>query len=141
MTFFGEKISIFTAKISDDLFFLVIDPVFRISPFFRVFTMLNVVYDPYLTTKTAISENNSLYDTFFTLFVLFARLRQHCFSKYWGGPMHGTSPPPQTLGETVPPSPPRSPPLLVCSRTLNFFLINIDTLILSTGSHYVDSFS
>ena len=30
---------------------------------------------------------------------------------------------------------------LVCSGTLNFFLINIDTLILSTGSHCVESFS
>src|SRR6218665_468587 len=112
MTFFGEKISIFTAKISDDLFFLVIDPVFRISPFFRVFTMLNVVYDPYLTTKTAISENNSLYDTFFTLFVLFARLRQHCFSKYWGGPMHGTSPHLKLWGRPSPPVPPGLRPCL-----------------------------
>src|SRR6218665_187253 len=126
MTFFGEKISIFTAKISDDLFFLVIDPVFRISPFFRVFTMLNVVYDPYLTTKTAISENNSLYDTFFTLFVLFARLRQHCFSKYWGDQCMGRPPTSNFGGDRPPLSPPRSPPLLVCSRTLNFFLINID---------------
>ena len=30
---------------------------------------------------------------------------------------------------------------LVCSGTLNFFLINVETLILSTGSHYVKSFS
>jgi len=37
-------------------FFLVIDQVFRIFPFFShifcVFTMLNVVYDPFLTRKT-----------------------------------------------------------------------------------------
>src|SRR6218665_105777 len=140
MTFFGEKISIFTAKISDDLFFLVIDPVFRISPFFRVFTMLNVVYDPYLTTKTAISENNSLYDTFFTLFVLFARLRQHCFSKYWGDQCMGRPPTSNFGGDRPPPVPPGLRP---CLCALNFFLINIDTLILSrpTGSHYVDSFS
>ena len=53
MTFFSENISIFTAKISDDLF-LVIDQVFRISPFFLSFprfsvssTMLNVVSWPF----------------------------------------------------------------------------------------------
>src|SRR6218665_1972605 len=55
--------SIFTAQISDDLF-LVIDQVFRIFPFFyqnlRVFTVLNVVYDPVLTRKTP----------FCTLFIL-----------------------------------------------------------------------
>src|SRR6218665_2058884 len=36
----------------------------------------------------------------------FTHIRQHCFSKYWGGPMHGPSPPPQILGGAVPPSPP-----------------------------------
>src|SRR6218665_1752243 len=57
------KISIFRVKISDDLF-LVIDLVLRIFPFFshifRMFTMLNVVYDHFLTRKTQ----------FFTLFML-----------------------------------------------------------------------
>src|SRR6218665_3263578 len=43
MTFFPEKISIFTRKISDDLF-LVIGQVFQIL---RFFTVLNVVYDPW----------------------------------------------------------------------------------------------
>jgi len=47
MTFFGEKMSIFRAQISHDLF-LGIDQLFRIFPFFsqifRVFIMLNVVY-------------------------------------------------------------------------------------------------
>ena len=55
MTFSSEKISIFTVKISDDLF-KVIDQVSEIFPFFsqifRIFTMLNVVYDPFLTRKT-----------------------------------------------------------------------------------------
>src|SRR6218665_3449978 len=36
----------------------------------------------------------------------FTHIRQHYFSKYWGGPMHGRSPPPQIWGGAVPPSPP-----------------------------------
>ena len=53
---FGKKFhnSVFRAKITDDLF-LVTDQVFRIFPFFfqifRILTMLNVVYDPFLTRK------------------------------------------------------------------------------------------
>ena len=47
--FFG-KMSIFTPKISDDLF-LVIDQVFQI---FRIFTVLNVAYDSFFTRKTTI---------------------------------------------------------------------------------------
>src|SRR6218665_465052 len=76
MTFFSP---IFMAKISDDLF-LAIDLVFRIFPFFylifRIFTMLNVVYDPFLTRKTL----------FFTLFVLYRASdnTRPYFSKYWG---------------------------------------------------------
>ena len=46
-------------------FFLVIDQVFQI---FRFFTVLNVIYDPFFTRKTAISEKNSLIRPFFTLF-------------------------------------------------------------------------
>src|SRR6218665_4173297 len=57
------KISISRVKISYDLF-LVIDLVLRIFPFFshifRMFTVLNVVYDHFLTRKTQ----------FFTLFML-----------------------------------------------------------------------
>jgi len=78
-----KQFFIFTAKISDDLF-LVIDQVFRVffsfSQIFRTFTfasvaavsavvfaviglkrilitVLNVIYDPFLTRKTTISEN------------------------------------------------------------------------------------
>src|SRR6218665_57883 len=81
-------------------FFLVIDLVLRIFPFFlhifRMFTMLNVVYDHFLTRKTQ----------FFTLFVL-SRTSDNTTSQNIGG----RSRPPQILGGTVPPSPPRSPPL------------------------------
>src|SRR6218665_2239706 len=86
------KISIFRVKISDDLF-LVIDLVLLIFPFFshifRIFTMLYVVYDHFLTRKTP----------FFTLFIL-SRTSDNTTSqniggtnawavphlKFWGGP-------------------------------------------------------
>ena len=64
---FSGKISIFTPKISDDLF-LVIDHVFQIL---RFFTVLNVLYNPFFTIKTTISENNSLITPFFLLFSYF----------------------------------------------------------------------
>src|SRR6218665_3729051 len=61
MTFWGRKILIFSAKISDNLFF---DQIFQIFPFFShifpIFAMLNVIFDPFLTRKTP----------FFTLFIL-----------------------------------------------------------------------
>jgi len=110
MMFFSEKISIFTVEISDDLF-LVVDLVFRIFPFFsqifRVFTMLNVVYDPFPHKKTHYFTKKFLYDTFFYSVRIFARIRQHYFSKYWEDGCMGR-PPPQIFGGTVPP---RSPPL------------------------------
>ena len=92
------KIPIFRVQISDDLF-LVIDLVLRIFSFFshifRMFAMLNVVYD-----------------TIFHSVHAFTNIRQHYFSKYWGGPMHGRSPPISNLGGgPSPPVPPWSPPL------------------------------
>src|SRR6218665_3576143 len=45
----------------------------------------------------------------------FTHIRQHCFSKYWGDQCMGR-PPPQILGGTVPPIPPRSPPLGIPER-------------------------
>src|SRR6218665_3158290 len=55
MTFFGQKMSIFAAKISDDLF-LVIDQIFRIFPFFSqvfsILAMLNVIFCPIITGKS-----------------------------------------------------------------------------------------
>src|SRR6218665_1860886 len=107
MTLFPEKISIFTPKISGDLF-LVIDQVFQI---FRFFTLLNVVYNLFFTRKTTISENNSLTTPFVYSVRTFACIRQHYFSKYWGT-IAWAVPPPKIFGGTVPPSPPpRSPPL------------------------------
>ena len=102
--FFG-KISIFIAKISDDLF-LVIDQVFRIFPFFsqifRIFTMLNVIYDPFLKRKTTISGKNSFMSPFFTLFEL-SRASDNTASKNivgWGR-MHGPFPHLKFLGDRL----------------------------------------
>src|SRR6218665_65632 len=101
MTYFSEKFP-FSGQTFLTTFFLVIDQVFRIFPFFfpqifRIFTMLNVVYDPFLTRKTH----------FFYSVHTFARILQHYFSKYY---LLNT--PQMFLG----PSPPvslRSPPLVL----------------------------
>src|SRR6218665_1748181 len=95
--FFADQdflMTFFLGKISDDLF-LVIDQVFRIFPFFSqivlIFTVLNVVYDPFLTRKTTISEKNS----FMTPFLLCSYFHAHpttLLLKILGGRMHGLSP-------------------------------------------------
>src|SRR6218665_2107367 len=79
-------------------FFLVIDLVLQIFSFFshifRMFTMLNVVYDHFLTRKTQ----------FFTLF-MFSRTSDNTASlKYWGDQCMG-GPPTSNFGGTVPPVP------------------------------------
>src|SRR6218665_1534830 len=88
------KISIFRVKISDDLF-LVIDLVLRIFPFFsrifRMFTVLNVVYDHFLTRKPPFSHSVHT----------FTHIRQHYFSKYWGTNAWAV-PPPHILGGRPP---------------------------------------
>src|SRR6218665_1638501 len=87
----------FQGKISDDLF-LVIDLVLRIFPLFshifRMFTMLNVVYDHFLTRKPQ----------FFTLFIL-SRTSDNTASQNIGGTNAWGVPPPQIFGGTVRPSP------------------------------------
>src|SRR6218665_3721869 len=102
-------------------FFLVIDLVLRIFPFFShifcMFTMLNVVYDHFLTRKTQ----------FFTLFML-SRTSDNTTSQNiggdqcMGGPPHlkflgGAPPPTPNFGGDRPPQPPpRSPPLVPTDR-------------------------
>src|SRR6218665_3430825 len=85
-------------------FFLVIDLVLRIFPFFshifRMFTMLNVVYDHFLIRKTQ----------FFTLFML-SRTSDNTTSQNIGRDQCMGGPPTSNFGGTVPPVPPRSPPL------------------------------
>src|SRR6218665_1905250 len=117
--FLRKKIPIFTAEISDD-HFLNHRPDFSDFPLiFRIFTMLNVVYDPFLTRKTTISEKNS----FMTLFYsgrTFARIRQHYFSKYWGDGCMGRTPT-SNFGGPSPQSPLGLPPgLCVRARVCEF---------------------
>src|SRR6218665_3856263 len=85
-------------------FFLVIDLFLRIFPFFshifRMFTMLNVVYDHSLTRKTQ----------FFTLFML-SRTSDNTTSQNIGRTNAWAVPHLKFWGDR-PPSPPRSPPLL-----------------------------
>src|SRR6218665_1316519 len=61
MTCFSEKNFHFYTR------FLVIDQVFLIL---CIFTVSTVVYDPFFTRKSTISEKNSLTPIFFTLFEL-----------------------------------------------------------------------
>src|SRR6218665_77017 len=91
---------------SDDLF-LVIDQVFQIS---RIFTVLNVVYDPFFTRKTTISQKNSFIRPIFYSLRTFTRIRQHYFSKYWGTDAWAV-PPPQILGDR----PPQAGHILTCN--------------------------
>ena len=98
MRFFQEKFpfSRQNLQISDDLF-LINDQVFRILPFssqiFRIFTMLNVVYDHFLTRKTP----------FLTLFILSRASDNTTFQNIEGTDAWAV-PPPQILGDH-PPSP------------------------------------
>ena len=105
-------------------FFLVIDLVLRMFPFFshifRMFTMLNVVYDHFLTRKAP----------FFTLFIL-SRTSDNTASQNIGGTNAWAVSPPQILGGPSPPVPSRSPPL-VGEGVINFGRIGL--LHFVTGS-------
>src|SRR6218665_3909664 len=47
---------------------------------FQIFAACNVVYHPFFTRKTPISENNSLMTLFFTMLVLSHAYDKHYFS-------------------------------------------------------------
>ena|SRR6218665_1350977 len=81
MRFFSEKNSIFRPKISDDLF-----------------SVLNVVYDPFFTRKTTISKKNSLIRPF-SYYV--SRASDNTTSLNIGGNQCMGRPPPQ-IWRTVP---------------------------------------
>src|SRR6218665_2356768 len=66
-------------------------------------------YDHFLTRKTQ----------FFTLFML-SRTSDNTNSQNIGGTNAWAVPPPHILGGTVPPVPPRSPPLLARTRGILF---------------------
>src|SRR6218665_3945277 len=90
----GGRTNFSPTKISERLF-LVVDQVFPDFPFFyqifRIFTMFNVVYGPFLTRKTP----------FFTLFIL-SRTSDYTTSQNIGGTDGWTFPPPKIFGGTVP---------------------------------------
>src|SRR6218665_3935859 len=97
----------FQGKFSDDLF-LVIHLVLWIFPFFshifRIFTMLNVVYDHFLTIKTPFS----------TLLILSRTSDNTTTQKIGEDQCMGRLPPLKFWG-TIPP---RSPPLDTCTFCL-----------------------
>src|SRR6218665_3180193 len=68
-------------------------------------------------------------NTYFYSFHSFTHIRQHYFSKYWGGRMHGPFPHLKLWG-TVPPVPPRFPPLLLAKFSFPSLLAS-DSLRLS----------
>jgi len=110
--FFRKKFPFSHPKI---LTFLVIDQIFQNFPFFlqilRIFTLLNVVYDPSFThKKTHYVRKEFLDDTFFTLFVL-SRVRDNTTSQNIGGTDAWAVPTSNFFGGGPSPSPPRYPPL------------------------------
>ena len=110
MTFFQEKIPIFTPKISDDRFFLSFSRLsISLLPLMSYMTLSS-------QEKSIISANNSLMTPCFTLFVLSNASDKHYISKYWGRRMHGPSPT-SNFGEGPSHIPPRSPPV----RPTNIF--------------------
>src|SRR6218665_3743872 len=99
MTFFPEKFPFSRPKILMT-FFLIFLFFFQIL---RIFTVLNVIYDPFFTRKTTISENNSL-TTPILLCSYFRARPTTLLLKILGERMHGPSPTSIFFGETSPKS-------------------------------------
>src|SRR6218665_3493744 len=99
MTFLEGKISIFAAKISDDLL-LVIDHLFQIFPDFPdlCYVKCHILSFPH-------KKNTFLYSVH-----TFTRIRQHYTSLNIGGTNAWAVPPTSNLGGTSPPAPPVLPP-------------------------------
>src|SRR6218665_3357901 len=91
---FSEKISIFAAEISGDLFLVIDQLFFEFFLIFRIFTLLDIVHNPFLTRKTP----------FFTLFML-SGISDNTTSKNIGGTDAWAPPPTSNFGGTVPQSP------------------------------------
>src|SRR6218665_2953830 len=89
--------SIFRVKISDDLFF---SHRLGSSNFPFLFSHFPYVYYVKCCIWPFPHKKTSIFRSVHT----FTHIRQHCFSKYWGGPIHGPSPPSNFWG-TVPQSP------------------------------------
>src|SRR6218665_1756042 len=112
MRFFSEKISMFTVKISDDLF--------SDFPFlFQDFPYLLLCSVSYMTLssqeQTTISQQNSVITPFFTLFVL-SRASDNTTYQNIGGTDSWADLPPQIWKQTVSPVPSGSPPLVAGNK-------------------------
>src|SRR6218665_394009 len=100
MRFFKEKISIFAPKIY-------------------------VIYDPFFTKKP-LFQKKFLDDTFFHSVRTFAHIRQHCFSKYWGGAAACMGPPHLKFFWGPSPQSPRSPPMSPRSLRSDFIVLDLN---------------
>ena len=92
------KVTIFRVKISDDLFF---SHRLGSSDFPFLFSHFPYVY--YVKCRIWLFPHKKT--TVFHSVPTFTHIRQHYFSKYWGGPMHGPFPHLKFFGSS-PPSPP-----------------------------------
>src|SRR6218665_3376932 len=108
MTFFPEKFPFSRPKNLMTLFLIFLF-FFQIL---RIFTVLNVIYDPFFTRKTTISEKNSLTTLFFTLFVLSCASDNTTF-QIIGGTDAWAVPHLKFFWGKRPPVPFRSPPLRI----------------------------
>src|SRR6218665_1153428 len=103
--------------------FLVINQVFLILTLsfqiLCVFIVSNVIHDPFFTTKSPLSIKKILDDTYFSSLQAFAPIPQHYTSQNIGGTNAWAVPHLKFWG-TVPPSPPRYPPLNL--RTVCLFI-------------------
>src|SRR6218665_2208167 len=88
--FLGNKFPFSRPKFLMTLF-KISDHDFRIFPIFHIFAACNVVFDPFFTGKTPISENNS-FKTPFLLCLCFRTHPTNTTSQNIGGRMHGPSP-------------------------------------------------
>ena len=111
---FSEKISIFAAEISGDLFLVIDQLFFEFFLIFRIFTLLDIVHNPFLTRKTPLfpfSRQNFFCiwpfphkkNTFFTLFIL-SRTSDNTTYQNIGGAECMGRPPTSNFGGR-PPSP------------------------------------
>jgi len=120
ITFSYDRNSIFTPNISDDVIF---SHRTWFLDFFLSFSRFFISLLPVMSYMSLSSQEKPLLQQIiprhlFTLFMLSYAPYKHYFSKYWGGRMHGPSPPQIFWGDR-PPSPPRSPPVLYTPPNLN----------------------
>ena len=99
MTFFKEKISIF----------LVTDPICFCFCQSLLSEIWYITYMTYSSSEKPLFQKKNFYDTFFIQFLLSHASDNTISQNIWGM----DRPPPQILEGTVPPVPPKSPPMRV----------------------------